>query len=187
MRKNIGDVEPSLFEGIFVEKKDKVFFFSSSIIYGIFLGIFIYLTKFNADLSQCYMGVNNYPFTASIIRELSVFQPVKNENYDFFKSPKNLKISRNYGQDSILNDQNIKKDQNIKEIIVIDRIRNEINQLRGCGDALFISPGILVQSVYIYIYVYTYIYLCLYIHMYIFVYMYMNICVYICIFLYVCI
>jgi len=123
-----------LFEEKIMEKKNGFVFYFYFLLYGLFLGSFIFLTTLSTQLSQFYLGVNNYPLTASIIRELAVFLPGKNEKDHFMKTRKVLKNSK-YGY--ALSNQ----DQNIEANLVIELIRIELDELRGCGDALFISSG----------------------------------------------
>jgi hypothetical protein len=142
IRKSEGNVE-LLFETKFTEKNNGFFSFCYFLLYGLFLGSFIFLTTLSAQLSQCYLGSNNYPFTASIMRELAVFLPGKNEKDHFIKTRKVLKNSRHDHEDALSN-QKFQKDQNIEANNVIELIRIELDELRGCGDALFISPGLFI-------------------------------------------
>lgn len=145
-KRNKEKMELALLDENKTKENNNTISFSYTLSYGIFLSSFIFLglfsaTTFSAQLAQCYLGIHNYPYTASIMRELAVYYPIKNGDDDFFKTRlEGLKNSKKYEYD--LSDQKLSNnDRKVDDDIIFEKIRIEINRLRGCGDALFVSTS----------------------------------------------
>jgi hypothetical protein len=105
----------------------------------LFFGLLFAIPSYGGFIAQQYIGIDNYSYTASIMRNLAISKSSRNADLIYYMG--GVKIVGDSKYDTGIRGKNSEEfqeeDRNSKSNLIRQKIGEELFLLQGCGDRLF--------------------------------------------------